>query len=239
MADYKNTEGYLRLKQELKNFEALTGYDNVYTDEIINKYKLYYSYPIYSNIEMPSGLIGKTLDSFKALTASHGMIVDLIKQTPWKWYLLTGKSGIGKTHLAVGAMIASMSSNRKRGAYKTAEEIFLKIKEHKGCEHLAVELYSDVDILIIDECEMEKITAFKDVDVKGYFMEIIGRRDLSKKQTIVIGNNPDEVRKIIGDNGYSRFEGRGEILNLTSEAWKDQRPLIKKQELNTNGDTPF
>lgn len=237
MADYKNTEGFLRLKQELMAFEALSMADTVYTEEIISKYKLYYSYPIYSNIDMPTGLIGQTLDSFERLTPSHDVILELIKKNPWKWYLLTGKSGIGKTHLAVGAMIASMSGNRKRGAYKTAEEIFLKIKEHKGCEHLAVELYSDVDILIIDECEMEKITAFKDVDVKGYFMEIIGRRDISKKQTIVIGNNPDEVRKIIGDNGYSRFEGRGEIINLTSDAWVDYRS--KTKAVKSNGDTPF
>jgi hypothetical protein len=238
MADYKNTEGFLRLKQELMAFEALSMADTVYTEEIISKYKLYYSYPIYSNIDMPTGLIGQTLDSFERLTPSHDLILELIKKNPWKWYLLTGKSGIGKTHLAVGAMIASMGGNKKRGLYKTGAEIFQKIKEHKGCEHLAVDLYSDVDILIIDECEMEKIPAFKDEDVKGYFMEIIRRRDVSKKQTIVIGNNPEEVRKIIGSNGYSRFEGRGEILNLTSDAWQDQRPN-KKVELNKDGNTPF
>jgi hypothetical protein len=238
MADYKNTEGFLRLKQELMAFEALTGLDNVYTEEIISKYKLYYSYPIYSNIEMPEGLIGQTLDSFICATESHRVIVDIIKQCPWKWYLLTGKPGIGKTHLGIGAMISSMGGNKKKGKYKTAEEIFQKIKEHKGCESLAIELYCDVDILIIDECEMEKIPAFKDEDVKGYFMEIIRRRDVSKKQTIIIGNNPEEVKKIIGSNGYSRFEGRGEVINLTSSAWVDYRPKIKK-EANTAADTPF
>ncbi len=238
MADYKNTEGFLRLKQELMAFEALTGLDNVYTEEIISKYKLYYSYPIYSNIDMPTGLIGKTLDSFICANESHRVIVDLIKQCPWKWYLLTGNPGIGKTHLAIGAMVSSMGGNHKKGKYDTAEAIFLRIKAHNGCENEVVELLSGIDILIIDECEAEKITAFSDDSIKGVFQEIIRRRDLGKKQTIIIGNKPEEVKKIIGNNGYSRFEGRGEVINLTSDAWKDYRPKIKK-EANTAADTPF
>ena len=125
----------------------------------------------------------------------------------------------------------------KKGKYDTAEAIFLRIKAHNGCENEVVEILSGIDILIIDECEAEKITAFSDDSIKGVFQEIIRRRDVGKKQTIIIGNKPEEVKKIIGNNGYSRFEGRGEVINLTSDAWKDYRPKIKK-EANT-AETPF
>jgi len=167
------------------------------------------------------------------------IVVEIMEKDSWKWFLISGKPGIGKSHLAIACMVKSMGESKKeRGKYDTGESIFLRLKENAGLEERVIDIYSTFDILVIDELEAEKITAFNDNAVKGFFQEIIKRRSDNKKQTIVIGNKIEEIKKVIGDNGFSRFNGGGEILELNGDAWQDFRPK-KKQELNTNGDTPF
>jgi hypothetical protein len=235
---YKQTQEYIKLWNEVKKFDNLPWTETVYTDEILSKYRLLMTYPIYSRLDMPKAFIGKMLDNFTCFNPQMQYVVDLIKQHSWKPFLFTGAPGCGKTHLAIGAMVKSMADNkRKDGKYDTAESIFLRIKAHNGCENEVVDNLSSFAILVIDECEAEKITAFSDNSIKGVFQEIIRRRDLNKLQTIIIGNNPLEVKKIIGDNGYSRINGVGEIFELNGDNWKDYRPKIKK-EANT-ADTPF
>jgi len=236
---YKLTQEYMTLWNEVKKFDDLPWTESVYTDEILSKYRLLMTYPIYSKLDMPKALIGKMLDNFICSNGQMQYVVDLIKQHSWKPFLFTGKPGCGKTHLAIGAMVKSMADNkRKDGKYDTAEAIFLRIKAHNGCESEVVDNYSNFSILVIDELEADKITAFNDNSIRGVFQEIIRRRDLNKLQTIIVGNNPLEVRKIIGDNGYSRISGVGEIFELNGENWKDYRPKLKV-ELNKDGNTPF
>jgi DNA replication protein DnaC len=236
---YKSTQAYLKLRDELAEFEKKDWRDCSWSEELIGKYKQFYSYPVFSKIQMPSEFIGISFYNFKTSNRPQEMVVEIMETKPWQWYMITGKPGIGKTHLAIACMVKSISDSKKPdGKYDTAEAMFLRIKSHNGCEEEVVENYSAFAVLVIDECEAEKITSFNDNSIKGVFQEIIRRRDIAKKQTIVIGNNKDEVLKLLGKNGESRFNGGGEILELQGEAWVDYRPK-KKVELNKDGNTPF
>jgi len=235
---YKTTEEYQALYAKCYAFDKIpdNAIENVYTDDIINAYKTLLSFPIYSKVEMDRGFIGTTLYSFKAQNREQEIVLETMKKFYWKWYLITGKPGIGKTHLAIGCMISSMGQSKKKtGKYDTAEAVFLRIKRNFGSEENVVAIYVNYDVLVLDECEAEKLTAYKDNDIKGVFQEIIRKRDIAKKQTIIVGNNPDEVFKIIGSNGYSRINGAGEIFELTSENWIDVRPKIKER-INADGE---
>lgn len=236
---YKFTQNYLQLKAELAEFEKKDWRDCSWSEELIGKYKQFYSYPVFSKIQMPSEFIGISFYNFKTSNRTQEIVVEIMEAKPWQWYMITGKPGIGKTHLAISCMVKSISDSKKPdGKYDTAQNIFLRFKENKDLERRLIDDYVSFAVLVIDECEMEKITAFNDEAVKGYFQEIICKRDIQKKQTIVIGNNKDEVLKLLGKNGESRFDGGGEILELSGEAWVDYRPK-KKVELNKDGNTPF
>ena len=235
---YKATNEYLQLKAELTAFEIKDWRDMVWSEEIIAKYKVFYSFPIFSKIDMPRAFIGQTFYNFKKFNRTMEIIVEIMEKDSWKWFLISGKPGIGKSHLAIACMVKSMGESKKKsGKYDTGESIFLRLKENAGLEERVIEIYSSFDVLVIDELEAEKITSFNDNAVKGFFQEILKRRSDNKKQTIVIGNKSEEIKKIIGDNGFSRFKGGGEILDLIGDAWVDYRPKIKK-EANT-ADTPF
>ena len=235
---YKSTQAYLQLRDELAEFEKKDWRDCSWSEELIGKYKQFYSYPVFSKIQMPTEFIGLSFYNFKTQGKREmEIVVEIMEAKPWQWYMLIGKPGIGKTHLAIACMVKSIGESKKPdGKYDTAQNIFLRFKENKDLERRLIADYSSFAVLVIDECEMEKITAWSDDSVKGYFQEIIHNRDIAKKQTIVIGNNKDEVLKLLGKNGESRFDGGGEILELVSDAWKDYRPKIKK-EANT-ADTP-
>jgi len=236
---YKLTNEYLQLKAEIADFEMKDWRDTVWSEEIIAKYKVFYSFPLFSKIDMPRAFIGQTFYNFKKFNRTMEIVVEIMEKDSWKWFLISGKPGIGKSHLAIACMVKSMGESKKKsGKYDTGESMFLRLKENAGLEERVIEIYSSYDVLVIDELEAEKITAFNDNSVKGFFQEIIKRRSDNKKQTIVIGNKSEEIKKIIGDNGFSRFEGGGEILELSGDAWVDYRPK-KKVELNKDGNTPF
>ena len=228
----------MQLRDEIAEFERKDWRDTVWTDEIIAKYKTFYSFRIFSKIDMPRAFIGQTFYNFKRFNRTMEIVVEIMEKDSWKWFLISGKPGIGKSHLAIACMVKSMGESKKeRGKYDTGESIFLRLKENAGLEERLIENYASYDVLVIDELEAEKITAFNDNAVKGFFQEIIKRRSDNKKQTIVIGNKIEEIKKVIGDNGFSRFAGGGEILELQGDAWVDYRP--KTKAVKSNGDTPF
>jgi DNA replication protein DnaC len=120
----------------------------------------------YRNKGIPPMFYNASWDNWISDTDDKLFALNTMKNKAWKTNLfLCGKSGTGKTHLAMCLV--------KEGAvYKKLLQIFREVKADFGAEQSIVDFYGSVKLLILDEVGRQGFTPFE----KTLFWDIIDTR---------------------------------------------------------------
>lgn len=135
--------------------------------------------------------------------------------------LLCGTTGTGKTHLACKAGIKLIQRGHSV-RYSTASEAVRYIRGSYGrtagyTEQQAINLYTDPDLLILDELGEKASTDHE----RAKFSELIDIRSRQKKPTIGITNGTVmDLKENVSERLVSRFKHNGTMLVFN---WKDYR----------------
>ena len=141
--------------------------------------------------------------------------------------LLTGKPGLGKTHLSA-AIAREVSGDGWSVVYDMAGRVFERFEARKfGREDDEVIADTDrilnCDLLILDDLGTEMTTAF----VQSALYQIVNTRMLEKRSTIISTNlSPEEIAKRYTPQLASRIEGEYQTLPFAGE---DIRRLKKER----------
>ena len=139
---------------------------------------------------------------------------NIVKGMAWKTNLfLCGKSGTGKTHLA-------MCLTKDGAKYRRLPDIFREVRTDFNSEQETIDYYGTIKLLIIDEIGRQKFSSFE----YNLFFEIIDKRWNHEVPTTLITNQTekeflaeygtaiiDRLRPVIVDFNW---ESRRESLNL-------------------------
>lgn len=131
----------------------------------------------------------------------------------WLNLVVIGKTGVGKTHLAVAAMRAAMERDwQQRRTFRWVKESRI-LREAKAMfgrkdgptEQDVIDRYSAYDMLVIDE-----IGKVRSSDYTYQTIEDIIDARAEKRQTVILGNvTPDELKAHFTDGALSRLSFRG------------------------------
>ena len=157
--------------------------------------------------------VSDTDDKLKAFNA--------VKNEAWKTNLfLCGKSGTGKTHLA-------MCLTKEGAKYRRLPDIFREVRMDFSLEQGIIDHYGMVKLLIIDEVGRQKFSDFE----KNLFFEIIDKRWNNVIPTTLITNlNKKEFFSEYGTAILDRlrpriveftWESRRESLNIPTSTKED------------------
>ncbi|GMO64455.1 MAG: hypothetical protein Ta2A_12010 [Treponemataceae bacterium] len=103
---------------------------------------------------------------------------DVVKDNAWSTNLfLCGKSGTGKTHLA-------MCLTKDGATYRRLPDIFREVRQDFNSEQEIIDFYGSRKLLIIDEVGRQKFSDFE----KNLFFEIIDKRWNNMLPTTLITN---------------------------------------------------
>jgi DNA replication protein DnaC len=141
-----------------------------------------------------------------------------VKEKAWKTNLfLCGKSGTGKTHLA-------MSLTKDGAKYRRLPDIFREVRMNFSTEQDVINRYGTTKFLIIDEVGRQKFTPFE----KDLFFEIVDKRwNYELPTTLITNQDEKEFMKEYGSAILDRlrptivrfnWESRREKLNLPEKA---------------------
>jgi DNA replication protein DnaC len=147
-----------------------------------------------------------------------------VKDGAWKTNLfLCGKSGTGKTHLA-------MCLTKDGATYRRLPDIFREVRTDFNSEQDVIDHYGSVKLLIIDEVGRQKFSDFE----KNLFFEIIDKRWNNVLPTTLITNlNKKEFFSEYGTAILDRlrpviveftWESRRESLNIPEQLSVDDEP---------------
>lgn len=135
-------------------------------------------------------------------------------------FMLLGGVGTGKTHLAVVIAIEVMK-RRHSVVFTSASKLIRSIintysKGSDQRESEAIAIYTDCDLLIIDEVGVQRGTHYE----KDMIFDVINERYENLRPTIVLSNlNLAEIRKYLGERVLDRFrenEGKAFLLDWDS-----------------------
>jgi DNA replication protein DnaC len=161
--------------------------------------------------------VSDTEDKLKALNT--------VKNNAWKTNLfLCGKSGTGKTHLAMCLV--------KEGAvYKKLLQIFREVKADFSAEQRIVDFYGSVKLLILDEVGRQGFTPFE----KTLFWDIIDTRWNNLLPTTLITNlDKKEFTAEYGTAIVDRLRPLPVIFN-----WESRRETLDISAPQTEEDIDF
>lgn len=166
---------------------------------------------------LPAKYAGMTLDTYAALGAVKKSVEKtraLREVREWlaqvcagkmerPWLLLQGRTGRGKTGLAVGAMRALAEAGRACRFVAT----FDMLDEMKARFGGDVQEYTDalasVDVLVVDELVPPRITDWN----RGVLFELVYRRDARQLVTVwTTAAGDDDIIAAIGEAGYRRLK---------------------------------
>lgn len=169
-----------------------------------------------------------TLDNYEG----NQRLVDDLKgmATCQNSLLLTGKTGCGKTHLAVGIMAEYLRLNLHKAHSDTAlfigaPELLMRIRASfdKGATTSETEIvnrYSQCGLLVLDDLGAEKTSEFS---ITTLYI-ILDRRNAHCRKTIVTSNlSLKEISATIGDRIASRLADMRVINIATMPDWRKQR----------------
>lgn len=139
--------------------------------------------------------------------------------------LLTGKPGLGKTHLSA-AIAREVSAAGWSVVYDTAGHVFRAFEDWKFSREEAgedVERVLRCDLLILDDLGTELTTAF----VQSALYEIVNTRLIERRPTILSTNlAPSDLERRYSPQAASRIEGEYQLLPFVGE---DIRKLKKER----------
>jgi DNA replication protein DnaC len=181
---------------------------------------------------IPPRYYGVSWENWISDTEEKKKAFNTVKNEAWKTNLfLCGKSGTGKTHLA-------MCLTKDGAKYRRLPDIFREVRSAFDSEQDIIDKYGTVKMLIIDEVGRQKFSPFE----MNLFFEIIDKRwnnmlpttlitNLTKKEffseygTAII----DRLRPIIV--GFN-WESRRESLNIKIESKEENEEPPKPEDID-------
>lgn len=163
---------------------------------------------------------GSTLaiNELKDLTAGY------YSETSNRIVIITGKTGRGKTHLAVSAIRNYFLENSTKGASYINFAKFISIFKEKTSnnanrsEKIAL---NATPFLVIDSVRADSLPSFLIDD----FNELIKYRIDNRLRTIIAGDlTTEEISKLFNQESISRIKSSGKIISLIGE---DYRQLLR------------
>lgn len=140
---------------------------------------------------------------------------------------LCGKTGCGKTHLAVG-MLAKYIQKERNALFITVPELLLKIRSSFGdkatqSEDELIDHYASPALLVMDDLGAERTTEYS---ITTLFL-ILDRRLRHGRKTIVTTNlSIEEIEKCLGARIASRLSESRVIKISTMADWRKNRKEI-------------
>jgi len=141
-------------------------------------------------------------------------VLEAVKYYPNTNLFLHGKSGTGKTHLAV-ALIRKFPN----GILFKPQDIFRSLRGKEIDEEAMINYYSNLEYMVIDDIGTEKKTDFS----FSCLYEIIDNRWMNYNTGLIITSNlniDDLALKLNDDRLTSRIANLCKIINLTGEDWR-------------------
>ena len=199
---------------------------------------------------IPKELKEANFDNFNAETAEEKQLLAFAKDQVKKYLegmigntLVTGSTGIGKSHLSVAMAKALNEGYKAKGEPKSVlfvnlTEIIKQIKEGwnygKGAsltEFEAVELLKNADFLILDDLGAKNATVSPKSDwEQDLLFDVLN----SRENTIINTNlNATELKTVYNERNYSRILKGLEGNSFKSFTIKDKRYSINKLKSNT------
>lgn len=193
---------------------------------------------------VPNELKEATFDNFLAETAEERQLLGFAKNQVQKYLdgmvgntLITGSTGIGKSHLSVAMARALNEGYKAKGEPKSVlfvnlTEIIKQIKEGwnygKGAtltEFEVVERLKKVDILILDDLGAKNATVSPKSDWEQDLLFDI----LNSRETTIINTNLNatELKTVYNDRNYSRI-----LKGLDGNAFKSFTIKDKRYTIN-------
>lgn len=137
---------------------------------------------------------------------------------------MIGKTGNGKTHLAVSMLREWCTCDNPNCMYITEKELFDEIVGTIRSKTVSAEdvvlKYSGYDQLVIDEIGRNEVSDFK----RENFLAIMMRRLNKRRKTVLIGNiTADAFREYFPDAVISRMGEGGRSFVFTEEDYRKRR----------------
>lgn len=133
--------------------------------------------------------------------------------------VLTGKTDTGKSHLLVATLIEAIRQG-KSVRYTTEVDMLAEIKESfhlYGSDRRAMQMFSDYDVLAIDEIGKAKNTEY---NISALFT-IIDKRRVNLKATLYAGNMElQDLKEYFTDPMVRRIRESGAFLSVGESDWR-------------------
>jgi DNA replication protein DnaC len=166
----------------------------------------------YKNKGIPPRFYDVTWENWIQDTEEKRKAFTTVKKA-WKTNLfLCGKSGTGKTHLA-------MCLAKDGAFYRRLPDIFREVRMNLDSEQNLINSYGTAKLLIIDEVGRQKFSPFE----QNLFFEIIDKRYNNMLSTTIITNlSPDEFSREFGVAILDRL--RPTRVNFNWESYRGIEP---------------
>ncbi|HEM6262690.1 TPA: ATP-binding protein [Streptococcus suis] len=194
---------------------------------------------------VPEELRGATFENFKAETAEEKQLLEFARGQAEKYLaglkantLITGSTGIGKSHLSIAMAKAINEGYRAKGEPKSVlfvnlTELVKKIKEGwnygqgaKLTEFEAVELLKSVDYLILDDLGAKNAIIKPKSDwEQDLLFDILNSRENTIINTNLSGS---ELKTVYNERNYSRILKGLEGNSFKAFTIKDKRYSINR-----------
>lgn len=179
---------------------------------------------------LPKDYLNKTFDNFNV--GKNKSVVEKIKQylseERWKegkGLIITGKTGVGKTHLA-SAIVHELSKQDVFVLFIFVPDFLDEIRdsydEEQEQEESKFELAKNARVLILDDLGTERITDWTIEKIT----QLLNYRYSNSLATIVTTNYVGQkLKERIGERAYSRLMGMCEEILILGEDWRLKRAI--------------
>ena len=177
---------------------------------------------------IPPRFLKKTLDSFEITKDWQGKASSIVKSfaddfpsvlKEGRCLILCGQPGTGKTHLAC-AYANSVISQGYTALFTSVLKIVRTVRSSwgTGTEEDVLKIFSDVDLLVIDEVGVQAGTD----NEQQILFNILNERYNFVRPTVLISNLKQvEMKSVLGERIWDRLkENGGKLVNLTGESFR-------------------
>jgi len=171
---------------------------------------------LYKSKGIPPKFYTSSWDNWISDTEEKQEAFSVVKEMAWRTNLfLCGKSGTGKTHLA-------MCLAKDGATYRRLPDLFREVRSDLNSEQDTIDRYGIIKLLIIDEVGRQKFSPFE----RNLFFEIIDKRWNNEVPTTIITNlSEDEFLEEYGTAIIDRL--RPEIVEFN---WESKRETLYIEE---------
>lgn len=143
---------------------------------------------------------------------------------PFRTLLLTGNTGTGKTHIAVGVLRAFAERGKTSLRFEPVSMMMSQFKKSYGggegekSEYDRIHEYAGINVLVLDDLGTENITE----NSVSLVSTIIEQRIASNRRTILTSNfGMKRLEQIYGSRLVSRLSGEtGKVLHITGPDYR-------------------